>query len=61
MAERYKITKKYSENDAVNETMHGLERFIKMDKITPTDKILLTELISSMYLSAFRAGQESVE
>lgn len=58
---KHKVTKKYSSNEMVNQTIHWLERFMKVDKLSDTDKVLLTELIYSCYEIAFRAWADSVE
>jgi hypothetical protein len=61
MIEKYITSKKYTNNCAVNETMHWLERFVKMEKLSETDKVLLMELISSLYEQAFIEWYNSVE
>lgn len=57
LRKKYKSQQRYSDDEYVNMLLHQMERFVKVDKLSDTELVLLWELLHSIYRQWFKDGE----
>lgn len=58
MLTKHKVKSKYSDDEYINMVMHQMERFFNVNKLTPVNKVLLGEMILSIFQEWFKDWEE---